>query len=941
MKKIFIFLFTLSFVVPFTLSTSLASDHDDLRQEIDVNYLQTCLMEEGSTLDVLVLMDSSRSLREKEPGEDWPGGNKSGASDPNKLRGPILNSSLTLLWNLAEDSGRKLNVNLKNFGKNSDSKFLKELQANWLPWTEVNSDDVISNLVQRALYDDSQGTEWANGLKTARESFNQRFNDPKLESKKSCPIMFWITDGAPDNPTAEKAKICQRGNDASIEWFRERNILVLGGLLKPPNEDASSFAPIVTGENCGANEIGWTKGSVIEADDVSALAWGFVGLIAKIKNLMNLGAEDGSVVLDPGTRVLEIFIRGNPSDWQIKAPDGSTFCSKSQTGGKCEVDEGRDIGIVTVRISSEDSPLPSGRWIIEGTNIQNNSAKVYGGVTGELFVSDDGKSIEEDQEISYKVQLQNPDGTVFDISGYSSIEICGTIVSTQKKVCKSGSALATITLFPGSIDKSVSFEAVLVSSQDSERRYRFFQSVKVNVQESKRYPSLVCSEAASNLNCALDNLANKNKTAQSILKVVEAKLGTSGGKIYLVDYVITSDQVIERGNDKFLFRAIDAEGKDIKWNDKSRLLSPGENIKLLVSTDIGGKSKIKGNIKYAVVQDGQEVIRQIDFEFGVESDRSWPLLTALILLAYILTVGIPYLYLLWMAKRAAFLTVPDDQIAYNISPIRITSDGRLVSVTETGTESKLVAPNKKSLTKQEIESGLRSVQVGLALIEVIPPKWNPFKEPLTKVRISGHHVLSTYGEKSFKPDEATFSSSLVNEGVIYFSSNENLSPVVQTQIETNKDSNQIAVFESSYEERIKEELVKKAGEVSAQVLTIIPFLCNYNKVLQEVTSKIINTGEAANLRQNLEELRQNQLELALAEEELAEKAAQSLVASKSENEDKESPKKGGKSSSEDQIFDEDMDSNRFLDNNDGGPKIWDNNGESNPNQGKNGPSIWG
>ena len=939
MRKLLSFLFIYSFVIPFTLYTSLASDHDDLRQEIDVNYLQTCLKEEGSTLDVLVLMDSSRSLREGESGEDWV--NKSGASDPNKLRGPILNSSLKLLRNLAEDSGRKLNVNLKNFGKNSDSKFLKDLQANWLPWTEVNSDDVISNLVQRALYDDSQGTEWANGLKTARESFNQRFSDPKLEGKKSCPIMFWITDGAPDNPSAEKAKICQRSNDASIEWFRERNILVLGGLLKPPNEDASSFAPIVTGKNCGANEIGWTRGSVIEADDVSALAWGFVGLIAKIKNLMNLGAENGSVVIDPGTRVLEIFIKGNPSDWKIKAPDGSTFCSKSQLGSKCEVDEGRDIGIVTVRISSEDTSLPSGRWVIEGANIQNNSAKVYGGVSGELFVSDDGKSIEEDQEVSYKVQLQNPDGTAFDVSGYNSIEICGTVASTKQVECKSGSSLATITLVPGTIDKSISFEAVLVSSQDSERRYRFFQTVKVNVQESKKYPSLVCSSAASNLSCALDNLANKNKTGESILKVEEAKLATSGGKIYLIDYAITSDQIAERGNDKFLFRAVDFEGKEINWNDKSRLLSPGENIKLLVSTDIGGTSKIKGNIKYAVVQDGQEVVRQIDFEFGVESDRNWPVLIALILLAYILTVGIPYLYLLWTAKRAAFLTVPDDQIAYNISPIRITSDGRIVSVTETGTESKLVAPNKKSLTKLEIESGIRSVQVGPALIEVIPPKWNPFKEPVTKVRIPGHHVLSTYGEKSLKADEATFSSSLANEGVIYFSSSENLSPVVQTQIETNKESNQIAVFESSYEERIKEELVKKVGEVSAQVLTIIPFLCNYNKVLQEVTSKIVNSSEAANLRQNLEELRQNQLELALAERELAEKAAQSLAASESENKDKESPKEGGKSSPESQIFDKGMDPNPFLDNNDRGPKIWDNNEEDNPNQGKNGPSIWG
>ena len=82
---------------------------------IDVRYLQTCLKQEGASLDVLVLMDSSRSLRNPQKGETDSGVSWSG-SDVENRRGPILLSSLSLLQDLAEDSGKSFRVNLKNFG---------------------------------------------------------------------------------------------------------------------------------------------------------------------------------------------------------------------------------------------------------------------------------------------------------------------------------------------------------------------------------------------------------------------------------------------------------------------------------------------------------------------------------------------------------------------------------------------------------------------------------------------------------------------------------------------------------------------------------------------------------------------------------------------------------------------------------------------------------
>ena len=88
--------------------------------------------------------------------------------------------------------------------------------------------------------------------------------------------MFWITDGAPTDSTDP---VCASNTSSSIDWFRENNVLVLGGLLQPRDEinraKASQFRPIVTGENCGNFQSGWTRGEVIEANEgeINLLGW--------------------------------------------------------------------------------------------------------------------------------------------------------------------------------------------------------------------------------------------------------------------------------------------------------------------------------------------------------------------------------------------------------------------------------------------------------------------------------------------------------------------------------------------------------------------------------------------------------------------------------------------------------------------------------------------
>ena len=161
-------------------------------EQIDVHYLQTCLKAEGSSLDVLVLMDSSKSLR------DAVGNEKHGkGSDPQQKRGKILVSSLKILRNLAKESNRTFNINLKNFGENSNPKELQVLQSHWHDWSAATTDNDLKKFVEDALYQESEYTEWANGLASAKQAFQQKIGQAKLNGTSSCPIMFWITDGAP------------------------------------------------------------------------------------------------------------------------------------------------------------------------------------------------------------------------------------------------------------------------------------------------------------------------------------------------------------------------------------------------------------------------------------------------------------------------------------------------------------------------------------------------------------------------------------------------------------------------------------------------------------------------------------------------------------------------------------------------------------------------
>lgn len=863
-------------------------------QAIDVSYLQTCLKEEGSSLDVLVLMDSSRSLRDAKP-EEAAARQFDKGSDPERKRGKILKSSLKILRSLAEESGRSFNISLRNFGDNSDPVELGKLKDRWVDWTDDTSDGDLTEFVERAVYDDSPGTQWTNGLISAQDQFKKRIGQAKLAGTSSCSIMFWITDGAPTDPTAP---ICAASGNASINWFRENNILILGGLLKPqePTEAAKAarFGPLVRGENCGENRDGWTRGEVIEANEIGDLAWGFVGLIASIKNLINLNGNGSTFNVDPSTSHIEIYTRKSATNWEIKKPDGTVFCSDSNRGSQCKVQDDPDVGIITITIFPDKPIDAAGIWSISPA-VNSDDFLVYGGLNTNsggalktkpnLVISQFSPEAEEGKEASFLASLVNPDGSPFSLNGYKSVSICAKVASSPKESCVNGQSSANLTVIPSTTDKSVSFEAVLVSEKDPSRKYRIPATAKINVIPSGFFPSLACE----NDPCVLMTLPNKNSKSVTNLIVKAPTSGGQGGTVTLLGYSILADDIAERGDGHFEFVIQKENGVTVPWNDESQTLNPGDKLVLTVTTDLGGRSEIQGVMKYKVSANGQEIVRQLEFKFNVGNDKNWLLLIGLMLLAYLITVGLPYLYLLSSARRRAVLLVADNEFAYLEEPVTISQNGKVAS-RASKVESTLATslePSHEGLKFEVIENGAREISIGNVHIEVIPPKWNPFVEPVTHVSIKDNHVMTTFGGSGFLQERAFFSRSLTGEALLFFPSAENIAPRMAQEVESFEPASKSELFSSSATKAQGEELVIASGEIFATALYLVPRYENRRKSLSDVNSKLKNTVEGANLGVHISELRQAALDAELLRLEDLKKAALAQSAKKN---DKKEPK---------------------------------------------------
>jgi hypothetical protein len=834
----------------------------------DVEHLQTCLKEENSSLDVLVLMDSSRSLRKEDPKIDESGYvNKSGASDPDQIRGPLLKSSLKLLFELANDSNHSFRVNLKNFGDNS--RDIGNLKKNWVDWKELNTANANTELdefINRALYDDSHGTEWGSGLATAKDAFNSRINDGIDKEQKSCPVMIWITDGAPtDRVGGSSQNICQPNYQYSLDWFRSNNILVLGGLLNPQgDQQARQFGPIVDGSQCAEIPENWTQGTVIEATDANSLAWQFIALVAGIKNLIDLSVENGKFFVDKGTSRIEVFIRGTDVQWKILDAKGKEVCSSTKRDPQCDVKRDKDIGITTIGISPSDPKNVEGIWTVisPGTS---DSVQVYGGISvdakaSRLVVDPPTQEVSEGKEARFNVSLVNADSTPFDMSGFKSIVICAQLDSTQERSCKTGATSVELTLHPTTQDSTVPITATVTSAKGKDRQYNVSAVVKVVVSPSGLLPTLVCAGGKEGEPCEAENVKNKSSKSKNILEVIApTQTGAVSGQIYLKDFKIVRDDISTRGDGNFEFKLLNQNGDDVSWGNRSALFSPGDKLSLEISTAKSGESEIVGTIRYIAVINGEEIPRQLTLNFEVgNASNPWAKLI-FVLLAYLLTVGIPYLYLLTSARKRAVLNPPFGEFSFLAIPFTTTSDWKIVR-SGTSADGGTQEISHREFVKVELAEGSTSVQVENATIEIVPPKWNPFAQTTTSVSLPGNLVFTTSHDDGIREDNYKFAPSLIGEAIVYFSPAANLDPVTKSTFNANTkpESNDLWGSDSGFS--TTEEMAIAEGPINGRIILISQTDGNRKKAVQDIIGRLGASAKSLELETKILEMRKQRFE---------------------------------------------------------------------------------
>jgi hypothetical protein len=244
---------------------------------------------------------------------------------------------------------------------------------------------------------------------------------------------------------------------------------------------------------------------------------------------------------------------------------------------------------------------------------------------------------------------------------------------------------------------------------------------------------------------------------------------------------------------------------------------------------------------------------------------------------------------LWSARRRAVLLVADNEFAYLEEPVTISQNGKVASRASKveSAISTALEPSHEGLKFEVIESGAREISIGNVHIQVIPPKWNPFVEPVTHIFVKDNHVLSTFGGAEFLQDRAFFSRSLTGEAVIFFPSEENISPRIAQDIESFEPASKSELFASSATKTQGEELVIASGDIFATALYLVPRYENRRKSLSDVNSKLKNTVEGANLGVHISELRQAELDAELLRLAELKKAALEQAAKKN---DKKEPK---------------------------------------------------
>jgi len=649
-----------------------------------LNQLSECFRGENkNTFNVLYLIDESESLTR---------------TDPSGIRKEALVSSLEQFLDKAKDFPfLTINRAFTTFG----SRFTVRKEWQKLGNSLVQSDrDWILKTVSTLV--EGKATNWEQGLQGALEEFK------KVQSKSSCDLLIWFTDGGinvGDSPEATRqslGRICGKdpvslipSGNSLIDQVRESEIWIQGILLqnesgKVDDSDRSRmsyfaavveqtaevdpyfFEPASNNYECGRNIEPY--GHVTTTRDPVDIIWPTQQFSCLSDGGRVIENSNGTFEVDPG--ITRFSVTAYAENFKLTGASGETIVKgRDPANAKLVVVEDVDSLGSVIRVEGEVNREPGkvtspGKWTFTAKEVDKSVVCVYVDIDIQVSIS----TCYAGEPCTYS-GLFTQKGLQADLSSFEKVKLqAGELVGSRKML---PSAKLEGTSFKGEFTPtSGSSEAALgvVLSFETKSGIEFEIRTKkpISIIPSGTYPRITPDPVK--ISDFSQKLEGKSGKALATLKL-EGPSRTEGN-ICIAALEVRADAKPERIPNYLT----SLDGAQVS-NEKCFKLAAGElkKVKLGITNDVAENSTSKGfmNVTYSALGK-PDVDSQLDVTFEtsvVYNDlRRWLYLALLMLLG----VGAPLvaLYLVNAANSKIFMK---DLYKAEI-PVKLNARGEVVGI---------------------------------------------------------------------------------------------------------------------------------------------------------------------------------------------------------------------------------------------------------------------
>lgn len=765
--------------------------------------LRTCLSKEGAILDVYYLIDNSRSMDQIDGKE---------GTDRQGLRFKALERSLYPLIALAE-AGTEVNVAGGLFSREGTTV------RDWIQIEPGSEGDIVEFATELGSIPAGGGTNWAAGVQEAQQQLSRQTQG----SQAHCQTLVWVTDGGIDierdpiktaegvtelcgvGPTDFAARPAEQG---LMYDLRRAGVVVFGvqlqvsddirgnldeGRIGEQDSKFSYFKPVVEGSgavdalffnvgepltgnfNCGAlNED--AQGAVKVVNEAGQFAQVFEELVACIGDsctpLAPVVCVEGvcEVPIPRGIAAMEFYAPAGFERRNVLTPDGSAICLIEGCLPEMESDAG---GLIRIPIRNV-----AGVWQVL-TDAPSIRPLLFSG----LEINVDPVEVDpRNPAISAKLRIQQSFGAQFDAENYRQPLQFAANVRFPSGETRPASVVQEDSewrftwgpaedelrgAIPNEVVISLQATALGVSPTIPELPLQIIEkAVQITQIKLDSYPSLVQPKPGQTaFFTSIDGLEGVGSSTL-LFRGPELNDGKICWSPNAEGFIGSVADPAERP-DGTLSAGIAVEGQvvaECPGGGTGVILPQGREVPVEISLQAGIQEDalVTGTMRFELFGPEGEAgfIQEVPFEVETTVVKNDTIRNTVLALLTLLGIGVPYLALLFFARRQAAFSSQLDGTRWAALPATVGPEG-LIALGE-------IDPSSYEFIFVDKKGSTRTIETGQEQHQVIPPALWPFKPARTLVKGKEGSSIFTNHDSTLEPGRSIGESSQALGSVFYF-----------------------------------------------------------------------------------------------------------------------------------------------------------------------------